>query len=337
MIKKHVAFCGLALLFTTLVSGHAGAFGELSRELTGEPSKNPPIKEGQGPDKVVSLRPLIVLVPGFFNSLSTEPDFADIITETINRRGLDVITVDNLLSIGTVEQNGARLDRFLTKTAERFPGRSMILLAHSAGGLYTLQALTNHPSLPVQTLVSIATPFRGIEFVDRLTSAVPGLDALAGYLDLDGIREFSSAKMAKAVAKFVIPPDLRVISLAGRQEPCLLLSCAQSEKLSWVLTVAQHLMSHSSDGVVTVGSALAEGLEFKRTNGERLEIEYWNDFVIPLEHWEIVQESRLFTLLGVVNIGHISRVQVHTFNTILDRLDDEISSSRPKRLSLPKL
>lgn len=327
MNNQKVAFFRLAVLIFTLFS-----LTSFSTEALAQ-AEVPPVKPGDGPDKVVDRRPLIVLVPGFFNSLSTEPDFADIITRTINGRGLDVITVDNLLSIGTVEQNGARLDRFLSQTAQRFPGRSMILLAHSAGGLYALQALTNHPDLPVQTLVSIATPWRGIEFVDHLTGSVPGLDSLAAFLKLEGLRQFASSKMNRVLSKFVVPPDLRVISLAGFQKSCSIIDCARSEKLSWILTIAQSMMSHPSDGVVTVGSALGEGIELKRTNGDRLEIEHWDDFVIPLEHWEIVQESRLFLLLGVANIGHVSRVQVRTFNSILDRLDDEITSSRPKQLS----
>lgn len=273
-------------------------------------------------------RPIVILVPGFLNSLSTAPDFADSITNLIKERGLEVKTVDTLSSIGTVEENGHRLDRYLTQIASENPGRRFLLLAHSAGGLYTLQALTYHPELPVDTLVSMATPWRGVEFVDRLRKNVPGLEDLAGFLKLDSMREFASHRMVGVLNRLKVPADLRVISLAGRQEACSFIDCAKAEKLSWILSIAQKFMSHPSDGVVTVGSALGEDIELKRTNGQRLEIEHWDDLIIPLEHWEIVQDGSFFRALGVTNPGHVTRVQNQVFGEILKRLAPEIQAAQ---------
>ena len=278
-----------------------------------------------GSTSQAGVRPVIVMVPGFFNSLSVDPYFAQIIVDTIHARGLDVVAVDNLSSVGSVEENSDRLYTFIMKTSAQFPGRKMVLLGHSAGGLYSLLALTKHPELPVETLVSIGTPFGGVEFVDNLTTHVPGLDSLVKFIHLDSMREFGTKRMGAVLEKIRVPDKLRLIALAAYQPPCLLIGCARAENLSWVLSVAQHLMSSPSDGVVTVSSALAKGVELKRFNGTAFAFERWDDFVIPLEHWEVVGEAPVFHLLGVVNTDYIKSVQVSMFNSLFERLEPIIN------------
>ena len=265
--------------------------------------------------------PVIVLVPGFFNSLSVDPYFSKAILQTLQARGLDVLAVDNLDPIGSVEENGLRLNHYLNANVSRFPNRNLVVIGHSAGGLYTLQALTNDPSLPVQTLISIGTPFTGVQFIDRLTSRIPGLESLASFLHLASLREFTAEKMLNVTQRFRVPSHLRLITVAGYQEACFLTSCTTSRNLSWILSIAQRLMSEKSDGVVTVRSALAEGLILRGWDGQPFPIERWDDFLIPLEHWELVQEGRWFKTLGITDTAEVSALQARTFNWILDRLE----------------
>jgi hypothetical protein len=133
-----------------------------------------------------------------------------------------------------------------------------------------------------------------------------------------------------------VPFDVRWIAVAGYQPPChYLFDCGDSRKLSWLLSLTQALMTHPSDGVVTVSSALGEGAQILRSDGRALQIEAWADMVIPLEHWEMVQESVLFHALGVFNTNSIRVLQQKTFDAILDRLGPEISSSSSVNPSTP--
>ncbi len=79
-------------------------------------------------------------------------------------------------------------------------------------------------------------------------------------------------------------------------------------------------MQGSSDGIVTVPSALAQDLHMMDEHGRDKQIEYWEDLSIPLEHWEMVEESSLFHLIGVVDTGHIDDVQIDVYSRILARV-----------------
>lgn len=273
--------------------------------------------------------PLYVLVPGFFNTAipghfadngSYTPYFANAVVKTVQRYG-EVIVVDNLIPVGTVETNGVRLEKFLTKTSQQYPGRPMILITHSAGGLYSARALTLRPSLPVQTVVTIATPYMGIDFIDYLGANVPGLAQLAHYLYLDSLREFRKQDMTALLNSFAVPQHIRWVSIAGHQPACRLLGCAKAANLSWLLTLAQSLTGDvPTDGIVTVQSALGYGAQVRGALGLPIQIERWEDMEIPLEHWEIVQEARLFKLLGVLDTILIEKLQREYFSRIIERL-----------------
>ena len=262
-----------------------------------------------------SAKPLVVLVPGFFNSLApgneNGPYFSRAVVETLRERS-QVFVVNNLAPFGGVAENSKSLVAFLREIERQYPNESIILITHSAGGIYALQALNSSPNLHVKTVVTLAAPYEGIDFIENLGANVPGLESLVQFLQLDALKEFRLAPTAILMKSLRIPSSIRWIALAGKQSPCFLLSCAQSRKLSWVLSIAQSLMKNKSDGIVTVPSALAKNLSFP--------IERWNDFEIPLEHWEMVEEASLFHLIGVLDTGHIEKVQSEVFSRILDRV-----------------
>jgi pimeloyl-ACP methyl ester carboxylesterase len=275
-----------------------------------------------------SSQPVVVLVPGFFNTAVPGdikpsdgyiPYFSQAIIETIRARAT-VVVVDSLLPVGTVETNGVLLERFLAATIDRFPGRKLIVIAHSAGGLYLMRALTNRPELPIKTVVTIATPYTGIEFIDRLTNSVPGLDSLAHYLNLDSLREFRESNMGNVLKRFSVPDHIRWVTISGHQPACFLWTCGDSRYLSWLLSITQHLMRHSSDGIVTVPSALGSEVKIRAQSGQTFKLEPWADFNFALEHWEMVEDYRYFHALGVLDVGNIRDRQTRFFDAILDRL-----------------
>jgi pimeloyl-ACP methyl ester carboxylesterase len=270
---------------------------------------------GQGDMMKSQMMAFVVLVPGFFNSLAPGnqygPYFSRAIVETIEKRA-QVSVVDTLSPVGGIDENGHYLVEYLDNLHKKYPDETFTLITHSAGGLYSLEALQENPSLPVKTVVTLAAPYQGIDFIENLAAHVPGLDSLAHYLNLDSLSEFRLRSMATRMKSWALPSNTRWIALAGQQEPCFFITCAESKKLSWVLTISQSLMSGSSDGIVTVRSALATDSPFK--------IERWNDFSIPLEHWEMVEEASLFHLIGVVDTGNIESLQKQVYSQILDRV-----------------
>lgn len=270
-----------------------------------------------------STGPLIVLVPGFFNSLapgsSEGPYFSRTVLNTLGRGG-QVIVVNNLSPVGGVAENGQLLSTFLSKVVAQNPGRPMVLITHSAGGFYAFYALTHHPEFPVRTIVTLALPYRGVEWITNLALAYPELETIVDYLSLDSLKEFESANALKLQAGFRLPDGLRVIAVAGTQEPCFGVDCAMAQNLSWPLTLTQTIMSEASDGIVTIDSALGSGLKMQSASGKAIEIERWNNVNLGLEHWEMVLESSLVHLVGVVNTGYIDRRQQKMYSLILRRL-----------------
>lgn len=303
-----------------------------------------------------SAKSVFVLVPGYFNSailgdiderhrskfkdesvsnfnsshlnnsnlntelyLNSTPYFSQAILQTMRRHGA-VVVVNSLNPIGTIEENAQILERFLVVTADQFSGKELVIIAHSAGGLYTLGALSRRPSLPIKTVVTIATPYTGIEFIEELTDSLPGLDSLAQFLNLESLREFRPTKVANVMKTFRVPEKTKLITIAGRQSPCFIFNCSESRYLSWILTLTHNLVGRPSDGIITVESALGLNAKISDKNERPLTISPWSDFNFALEHGEMVHDFRFFKALGVSDVSEIRKRQAKYFEEIVVRL-----------------
>lgn len=151
-------------------------------------------------------------------------------------------------------------------------------------------------------------PYHGAEIVDLLRW-VPGYPVITRALNLDNLREFEAAGMPEILAHLVWQKNVRWIALGAAQPTCGMLSCARAENQSWLLSLAWRFAGQEGDGVVSVASARASDLNF----------EPW-DYVVPLEHWEVVLDREWFRALGVTNVGWIEDRQRETFAAIADRL-----------------
>ncbi len=267
--------------------------------------------------------PIVVLVPGFFNSLAPGslqgPYFSGTIVGTLKKRA-PVFVVRNLVPFAGVEENGRILSDYLVSLNQRYPNEKIVLIAHSAGGFYALHALTAHPELPVAAVVTLATPYDGSEFIENLTTDFPGIRKLTKFLNLSSLEEFRPANTAQILRKYYVPQSVRWIAVGGSQPECNLLNCADAGHLSWLLSLTQRLMSTESDGIVTLESALGRETSLLHADGTTFEMERWSDLNVGLEHWEMVQDSNLFRLIGVLNTGYISQRQKQVYNELLDRL-----------------
>lgn len=268
----------------------------------------------------------IVLVPGFFNFPGDSSQtlglhyFSKAILETVREQGYTPIMIENLDPVGSVAENGARLRVDLQQLTTQHPHASFAAIGHSAGGLYLAWALDAQPNLPLDQVVTIATPYHGVDMIELL-KVIPGWRTLTAALNLKSLQEFENERMNGIFTRLRLPPHTRWIALAAAQPTCLLWSCADAANQSWLLSLAWTFNHNAGDGVVSVQSALGQNFTWIATDGQRKPLENWADFVIPLEHWEIALESRMFPLLGVQNPRWIEQQQRQVFTQILHRLN----------------
>jgi len=277
---------------------------------------------------VAAAKPLVVLVPGFFNSLAlgysrdnsshrqVKPYFSQNIVETIEARGYLVSIVDNLEPLGSIETNGRHLADFLTRLQAQDPQQKMILIAHSAGGLYALSAFHLQPQLPIETVVTLSTPYEGVAFLDRM-SILPGIDSFQRFVNLQSLIQLREQNVRTFIENTPFPKNVRWVAMGAFEASCHIVDCYLPNRLSWVMSLTQMWIGQPSDGLVTVKSALAENLN--------LPIERWSDVVVPLEHWEAVQDHRLFSLLGVSHTVWVRDQQTLLFQLIIDRLQHSLN------------
>lgn len=259
-------------------------------------------------------KPIAVLVPGFFNSLADGsnkgPYFSKNIVKTVEDAGYEVYVVDTLLPLGHIEENSKRLIEYL-KAIKNKPAAAeygLTLIAHSAGGLYSLRALTLEPTLPVRALATVATPYAGINFITQLSDQAV-VRELVNWFHLDSLLELTQPAVRDFLQTVKVPEGVRVVVAAGEQSPCGLLSCTKAENLSWVLSITGDLNGQASDGIVPLNSALGYSGATVRMSDK-----------INLEHWEQVLDYRTFTALGVTNTKFIRDEQRRFYTALLGAL-----------------
>ncbi|MGZ6480124.1 MAG: esterase/lipase family protein [Bdellovibrionales bacterium] len=267
---------------------------------------------------------IAILVPGFFNIPGQKANagltyFSKTIVSAVQAAGYLPIVINDLNPVGSILENGERVRQELNEIAIRYPQAKLTVLAHSAGGFYVGHALTVQPSLPITNVVTISTPYAGAELVELL-KRVPGYKTITAALNLTNLNEFQSQSMQQTLASLRIPQHVRWIALGAAQPTCRLLSCAQAQNMSWLLSLAWRFAKMTGDGVVATDSATAKGLSVMSQEGPAMKIETWPDFVIPLEHWEIVLDADFFSIVGVVNTGWIKETQRSVFTQILQQL-----------------
>lgn len=262
----------------------------------------------------------LVLVPGFFSSaipapgggiVPWKPYFSRDIVKYLELSGDRVWVVDNLSPLGSVEENGQRLIRFLDSHAGEMAGQSLLLIAHSAGGLYSVYAAA-HSNHPIDHIITVATPFQGLKFLETLDrNHIPVEDIVTPICleNLLGLRE-------KAVVDFLgnirFHRPLRLDVWAGYQK-------ASPVTWNWRFLSAPILPIHAlttekSDGVVTVKSALAATPLLGRKANLNLQIHHEP---IGLEHWEFNLDADFAIAYGVLNISSLRNAQEWAYYKLL--------------------
>lgn len=268
----------------------------------------------------VLAKDVVVLVPGFFNSFTPEY-FSDDIVRTFEDKGFTVYVAGGLNPIGTIEDNGARLEKIMTaiEQAEQTPEDPKVsfnLVSHSCGGFYSF-FVANRQKFNIKNILTVSTPYKGIEFVQRWLDDSMIFSLLAQLAYLDGVTQLTEAGVTQFLNGIKISPETKVIAFGGFQEKSL--DVWNARYLSTPLRVTSHYISEKSDGIVGYSSALALGKIMTTENKPAIQLKDPN-FFLPLEHWEQVLESSSFLLLGIRNTGYIRREQVRFYGGLADYL-----------------
>jgi pimeloyl-ACP methyl ester carboxylesterase len=271
--------------------------------------------------KIQEEKPVVVLVPGFFSSLAAgyirinpndrlevKPYFSKAIVEALESSSCSVFVVETLAPLASLEGNGERLFRFLEGLKVKIGHRPIHIIGHSAGGLYALYAVSKNPSLNVRSVYTISTPYFGSDLVDRMADSAPAIEKAVEFIDFRSLQQFRRSRVGDFISKLRVPDSLKIYSLGSVQKRGGLFGFTNAKKLSWPMAITDAVAKADSDGIVTSASAVGVGVPLFTLHG-RLAVIHSLGTHIPLEHWEQVQDYRIFTLLGVTNVAYIKQTQ----------------------------
>ncbi len=249
---------------------------------------------------------IVVLVPGFFNTFTPEYFSKDVV-HSFTRKGLKVYVAKDLNPIGSILENGTRLEKFLqsVQTVEGHPVEFNIV-AHSAGGFYSLW-VADRKNIHIKSLFTVSTPFKGIEFIQTWLEKSFLFSNLADLAYLEGLRELTPGGVQKFLKTIHLNSKMQINIFGGYQNESLDITDARN--ISAPLLVTSHFISGKSDGIVSMNSALGLNPVTKTPPG---------DLIIHLEHWEQVLEPTAFVFLGIRNTEYIQQEQARFYTKLAD-------------------
>ncbi len=263
-----------------------------------------------------SAKEVVVLVPGFFNSFAPEY-FSQDIVKSFASKGFQVYIAQGLNPLGTIEDNGSRLESIFQEI-ERAENKHIAfnIVAHSAGGFYSLW-LANRQKFEIKNILTVSTPFKGVEFIQEWLAHSFLFRAVTELAHLEGLTEMTTTGISQFMNSIRVSPQTRVISFGGYQTTGF--DITDAREMSVPLRITDHFITGKSDGIVGFKSAM--GLTGLKTTANLPALQYKDEkYLINLEHWEQVLDSRAFVLLGIRNTGYIRNEQVRFFSGLADFL-----------------
>lgn len=258
---------------------------------------------------------IVILVPGFFNSFAPEY-FSQDIVRSFEAKKLKVIVAKGLNPIGTIQDNGERVFQLFQSVRLQNPTSEINVVGHSAGGLYALYAI-NKGAYFIKTILSVSTPFDGIEFVENWDSRSHLFSELMKLCWLEGLRTLTKPTVNRFIASVKVPSSLKILAFAGYQP--VKLNIFDAANMSAVLSVTDAFMNGPSDGIVSFKSATST-TNINTLQKSILTVKPELQNYIPLEHWEQVLDYRHFVLLGTPNIKLIRQRQIQFYSNIANLL-----------------
>ncbi|RSH84369.1 uncharacterized protein EHS24_005889 [Apiotrichum porosum] len=180
------------------------------------------------------------------------------IREVLEANGVEVM-ICRVPATSSIKDRAAILEKLI---GEKYPGRTINLVAHSMGGLdcrYLISQL-EHEQFKVASLTTISTPHRGSPFADYVIDNVIGADRLPQLLgvmeamqipnsgDGNAFSNLRTKAMAQFNAEVVDDPDVKYYSWGANFEPSIF------DTFRWPHSVIL-AKEGPNDGLVSVHSA----------------------------------------------------------------------------------
>ena len=239
----------------------------------------------------------VLLVPGTLNRLIGNY-FCDDIVNVFREAGVEVSIAKNLSPLGSYLENGTLLQNEMDRVCGE---KNLWLVAHSAGGLYSLAAI-RQSRCRVHGLVAIASPLEGAELVTvfRPTLAWRLFQMLAPLLwfKVNIFRDFIPERMPDFYKNLgVLPRGFQFYSVPAEQPVATRLSeMWDAEFLNPHLSALGYEINGPNDGLVSVRSA--------RGNSVRIQVEGGREAQpisleppVRLDHQEQFRDQRYFNFL----------------------------------------
>lgn len=258
---------------------------------------------------------IVVFVPGFFNSFAPEYFSSDIVS-AMQSKGYAVVIAQKLNPVGTIEDNGERVLKLFANLKQLAPNAEVNVIGHSAGGLYALYAI-NKGARYIKTLVTVSTPFNGVEFVENWRDNSWAFRALMDVAHLDGLRQLTSPYVQRFIQSVRVPSTLKILAYGGYQP--VKWDVTNAANMTAVLSVTDAFIKGPSDGIVSFASATWT-TNIPTTEKTLNKVRTDKSFVLDLEHWEQCLDYRHFYMLGVRNPHVIRDRQVKFYSGIASML-----------------
>lgn len=258
---------------------------------------------------------IVVFVPGFFNTFAPEYFSGDIVS-AMQSKGYTVVIAQKLNPVGTIEDNGERVLQLFANLKQLAPQAEVNVIGHSAGGLYALYAI-NKGARYIKTLVTVSTPFNGVEFVEKWRENSWPFRKLMDLAHLDGLRQLTTPYVQKFIQSVRVPSTLKIIAYGGYQP--VNWDITNAANMTAVLSVTDAFITGPSDGIVSFASATWT-TNIPTTEKTLNKVRSDKSFVLTLEHWEQCLDYRHFYLLGVRNPHVIRDRQIKFYSGIASML-----------------
>ena len=257
---------------------------------------------------------VVVLVPGFFNSFTPEYFSQDVIS-SLAKKGLKVYVADNLNGIGTIEDNGSRVEKFL-KAVEAAEGHHVDfnIVAHSAGGFYSLWVANRH-NFSIKNIYTISTPYLGVEFIQTWIDNCLLFRGLTEFAHLESLKELTAIGAENFLKNVRVDAKTKIYAFGGTQDESI--DVTDARNISAPFLVTSHYITYASDGIVAFRSSIGVG-QVQTTDGRKAMQFSDHNFRINLDHWEQVLDSRSFLMLGIRNTDYIRREQIRFYSGLAD-------------------
>jgi hypothetical protein len=252
---------------------------------------------------------VVVLVPGFFNSFTPEY-FSEAVVNSFKSKGFQVYVAKGLNPIGTIEDNGSRLESIFQQV-EKLENKKVNfnIVAHSAGGFYAMW-VSNRQKFSIKNILTVSTPYKGVEFVQAWLDRSYLFRTLTELAHLESLNELTPQGVKQFFSTIRVDPKTKIFSFGGYQNEGF--DITDARQISIPLRLTSHFISEKSDGIVGFSSAMGIG-EIKTTTQELAQQFKDDKYFLNLEHWEQVLDYRAFIILGIRNLSFIRDEQTRFY------------------------